>query len=133
MKAKLVAFVAVVTVTGLLAGCTASRNGLGTRDSDCFRVYPDAMAAVHGHGRFAGERYLPPRALIIELQCGPDRHRRRPPTRPGAPGDGGPRSDPAPAGLCQRVSKAAIGPLTPRLVLSCLNPAPARPQLPARP
>jgi hypothetical protein len=25
------------------------------------------MAAVHGHGRFAGERYLPPRALIIEL------------------------------------------------------------------
>jgi hypothetical protein len=67
MKAKLVAFVAVVTVTGLLAGCTASRNGLGTRDSDCFRVYPDAMAAVHGHGRFAGERYLPPRALIIEL------------------------------------------------------------------
>ncbi len=67
MKAKLVAFVAVVTVTGLLGGCTAARNGLGTHDSACFRVYPRAVAAVHGHGRFAGERYLPPRALIIEL------------------------------------------------------------------
>jgi len=67
MKAKLVAFVAVVTVTGLLGGCTAARNGLGTHDSACFRVYPEAVAAVHGHGRFAGERYLPPRALIIEL------------------------------------------------------------------
>ena len=67
MKPKLVAFVAAVTVTGLLGGCTAARNGLGTRDSACFRVYPAATAAVHGHGRFAGERYLPPRALIISL------------------------------------------------------------------
>ena len=67
MKAKLVASVAVVAVTGLLGGCTAARNGLGTHDSACFRVYPEAVAAVHGHGRFAGERYLPPRALIIEL------------------------------------------------------------------
>ncbi|MGO9964793.1 MAG: hypothetical protein ACLPUG_15390 [Acidimicrobiales bacterium] len=67
MKAKLVALVAVVTVTGLLAGCTAARNGLGNHDSACFRVYPEAVAAVHGRGRFAGERYLPPRALIIEL------------------------------------------------------------------
>ncbi|MGD0984012.1 MAG: hypothetical protein ABSA65_09380 [Acidimicrobiales bacterium] len=67
MKAKLVAFVAVVTVTALLGGCATARNGLGTRVSACFRVYPEAVAAVHGHGRFAGERYLPPRALIIEL------------------------------------------------------------------
>jgi len=67
MKAKLVGFVAIVTVTGLLGGCTAARNGLGTRDSACFRVYPEAVAAVHGHGRFAGERYLPPRSLIIDL------------------------------------------------------------------
>ncbi len=67
MKAKLVALAAVVTVIGLLAGCTAARNVLGTRESACFRVYPEALAAVHAHGRFAGERYLPPRALIIEL------------------------------------------------------------------
>ena len=67
MKPKLVAFVTIVMLTGMLGGCTAARNGLGTRDSACFRVYPEARAAVHGHGRFAGERYLPPRALIIEL------------------------------------------------------------------
>jgi len=67
MKAKLVALAAVVTLTGLVGGCTTARNGLGTHDSACFRVYPEASAAVHGHGRFAGERYLPPRALIIEL------------------------------------------------------------------
>ncbi len=67
MRAKLVVFMAVVTATGLLGGCTAARNGLGTHDSACFRVYPEARAAVHDKGRFAGERYLPPRALIIEL------------------------------------------------------------------
>lgn len=62
MKPRLVAFVTIVMLTGMLGGCTAARNGLGTRDSACFRVYPEARAAVHGHGRFAGERYLPPRA-----------------------------------------------------------------------
>ena len=67
MKAKIIAFVAVMTVTGLLGGCTAARNGLGTHDSACFRVYPEAVAAVHRHGHFAGERYLAPRALIIGL------------------------------------------------------------------
>jgi len=30
-------------------------------------VYPEALAAVHGHGRLAGERYLPPRALIFQI------------------------------------------------------------------
>jgi hypothetical protein len=67
MKARRVLSVAVIVMAGLLAGCTAARNGLGTHDSACFRVYPEALAAVHGHGRFAGERYLPPRALIIGL------------------------------------------------------------------
>jgi len=68
MKAKLVVvFVAVVAVAGLLGGCTASRNGLSTHDSFCFRVLPEAEAAVHRHGRFAGERYLAPRALIVEI------------------------------------------------------------------
>jgi hypothetical protein len=47
----------------VLGGCTASRNALSTHDSVCFRVYPEALAAVHDHGRFAGERYLPPHAL----------------------------------------------------------------------
>jgi hypothetical protein len=67
MKGKLAVLAAVVALTGLLGGCTAARNALGTRDSACFRVYPEAMAAVHDHGRFAGERYLPPRALILEI------------------------------------------------------------------
>jgi hypothetical protein len=66
-RTRLVACVVVVTVVGLLAGCTASRNGLGTHDSVCFRVYPEAFAAVHHHGKFAGERYLPPRALILQM------------------------------------------------------------------
>jgi hypothetical protein len=67
MKAKLVTVVAVAALAASLGGCTASRNALGTHDSACFRVYPEAISAVHRHGRFAGERYLPPRALIIEL------------------------------------------------------------------
>ena len=57
----------VVALAGLLSGCATPRNGLSTHNSLCFRVYPEAMAAVHDRGRFAGERYLPPRALIIEL------------------------------------------------------------------
>jgi hypothetical protein len=66
-KVRLVACAVVVTVAGLFAGCTASRNGLGTHDSVCFRVYPEARAAVHDRGKFAGERYLPPRALILQM------------------------------------------------------------------
>jgi len=66
-KVRLAAFAVVVLLAGLSAGCTASRNGLGTHDSVCFRVYPEAVAAVHGHGKFAGERYLPPRALILQM------------------------------------------------------------------
>jgi hypothetical protein len=58
---------ALLALTGLLGGCTASRNALGTHDSACFRVLPEALAAVHDHGHFAGERYLPPKALIVEL------------------------------------------------------------------
>jgi len=57
----------VLVVGGLLGGCTASRNGLGTHDSICFRVLPKALAAVHDKGRFAGVRYLPPRTLILDM------------------------------------------------------------------
>jgi len=66
-RMKLAACAVVVAVAGLSAGCTASRNGLGTHDSVCFRVYPEAFAAVHRHGKFAGVKYLPPRALIVEM------------------------------------------------------------------
>jgi len=54
-------------LAGSLAGCTASRNGLGTHDSVCFRVIPKAVAAVEGHGHFAGVRYLPPRTLFLDM------------------------------------------------------------------
>ena len=57
----------LVVLAGTLGGCTATRNGLGTHDSACFRVLPEALAAVHRHGHLAGERYLPPRALILNL------------------------------------------------------------------
>lgn len=67
LRRVLVAAMAAATVAAVLAGCTASRNGLSTHDSVCFRVYPEAFAAVHREGHFAGERYLAPRALIVEL------------------------------------------------------------------
>jgi hypothetical protein len=66
-RVRFVTAAAVVVLAGLVGGCTASRNGLGTHDSACFRVYPEALAAVHGRGRFAGERYLPPHALIVQM------------------------------------------------------------------
>jgi hypothetical protein len=56
----------IVALAGLLGGCASARNELVSHDSVCFRVYPEALAAVHHHGRFAGARYLPPRALIVE-------------------------------------------------------------------
>ena len=62
------AFCALVALAGLLGGCTAARNGLGTHDSACFRVLPEALAAVHDRGHLVGERYLQPRALIIDLR-----------------------------------------------------------------
>ncbi|MGA3353306.1 MAG: hypothetical protein ABSD85_09000 [Acidimicrobiales bacterium] len=67
MRKALAALAAVLALAGLLSGCTASRNALGTHDSACFRVLPEALAAVHHHGHFEGERYLPPRALILDL------------------------------------------------------------------
>jgi hypothetical protein len=39
---------------GLAAGCTASRNVLGTGDSACFQAIPVAEQAVHHHGKFVG-------------------------------------------------------------------------------
>lgn len=59
--------IALVLSAALISGCTASRNGLSTHDSACFRVYPEAYAAVQHHGHFAGTRYMGPRALVVEL------------------------------------------------------------------
>ena len=44
-----------------LAGCTSARNGLGISDSQCFRVLPQAQAAVGKSATFAGVRRLPGR------------------------------------------------------------------------
>ena len=67
MKTALATLAAVLTLLATVSGCTSSRNGLGTHDSACFRVLPEALAAVHDHGHLAGERYLPPRELIVSL------------------------------------------------------------------
>jgi hypothetical protein len=42
----------------VLAGCTSPRNALGTPTSACYKVLPEARAAVHGQGRFSGVRYV---------------------------------------------------------------------------
>ncbi len=57
----------VVASAGAIGGCTASRNELGNHDNACFRVLPEALAAVHHRGHFAGARYLAPKALIVQL------------------------------------------------------------------
>lgn len=67
MKRPLALCTAAVVLATLLGGCAASRNSLGTHESACFRVLPEANAAVHDHGHFSGEQYLPPRALILEV------------------------------------------------------------------
>jgi hypothetical protein len=70
MRKALSLFAIALALSGLLAGCAASRNSLGTRDNACFRVLPEALAAVHDHGHFSGERYLPPRTLILDVSHG---------------------------------------------------------------
>jgi hypothetical protein len=62
-----VALIAAVALVGLLGGCATSRNGLSTHNSVCFRVIPEAFAAIHDHGRFAGGRYVEPRVLILDI------------------------------------------------------------------
>lgn len=55
-----VAAVCIVVVCGsTLAGCTAARNGLGTTDSLCFHVLPEARGAIGKSASFAGVRLLP--------------------------------------------------------------------------
>jgi len=50
-----------------LAGCTAARNGLGTHVSLCFRVLPEAQAAVGKSSRFAGVLSVPGGVLTAAI------------------------------------------------------------------
>jgi hypothetical protein len=67
MRKALALGTAAVVLSALLGGCAASRNSLGTHQSACFRVLPEALAAVHDHGHFSGEQYLAPRELILDV------------------------------------------------------------------
>jgi hypothetical protein len=53
-----VALVALALLGATLTGCTSVRNGLGPRESVCFRVLPAAQEAVHDQGSFGGLKYL---------------------------------------------------------------------------
>ncbi|MGA2208152.1 MAG: hypothetical protein ABSH30_00800 [Acidimicrobiales bacterium] len=63
------ALAVVLALMGMaLAGCTAARNGLGTHDSQCFRVLPEARAAVGRSADFSGVRALPGNDLVKAIQ-----------------------------------------------------------------
>lgn len=62
---------------GALSGCTAARNILGTRASLCFRVLPEARAAVGKEAVFSGVRALPGSDLVRAIRL--FHHARRPP------------------------------------------------------
>jgi len=64
-RATITTFAVIVSLAALLGGCATARNAIAPHDSVCFRVYPEALAAVHHQGRFDGTRYLAPRALIV--------------------------------------------------------------------
>jgi hypothetical protein len=46
--------VALTLAVGLLAGCTAARNSLGTSDSSCYLALPSAKYAAGPHSKFIG-------------------------------------------------------------------------------
>jgi len=48
--------VAALVIAGTLVGCAAPRNSLGTSAGACFRVLPQAVAAVDQRGRLVGVR-----------------------------------------------------------------------------
>jgi hypothetical protein len=65
--------VALVVVLGssTLAGCTAARDGLGTRASLCFRFLPQAHDAVPKSAVFSGVRSLPGDDLVMAIKASP--------------------------------------------------------------
>jgi hypothetical protein len=50
------ASLAAVAAFGVVSGCTAARDTLGTNSSPCYRALAIAKDAVHDHGTFAGVR-----------------------------------------------------------------------------
>jgi hypothetical protein len=52
----------------LVSSCTASHNVLGTGDNPCFRVIPEARAAVHDRGTFEGTTYVAPEHLLRAIK-----------------------------------------------------------------
>ncbi len=60
-----------------LAGCTSARNGLGISDSQCFRILPQAKAAVGKSATFEGVRRLPGSALVKAIDS--SKHHSPPP------------------------------------------------------
>ena len=72
------AFVALAVLGGSgLAGCTSARNGLGISDSQCFRILPQAQAAVGKSATFEGVRRLPGSALVKAIDS--SKHHLMPP------------------------------------------------------
>jgi hypothetical protein len=61
-KASLLA--TLIGATLVLSSCTSVRNSLGTRTGVCFKVIPEARAAVGSSARFDGVRAIPPSELL---------------------------------------------------------------------
>jgi hypothetical protein len=68
------AVVAVLLAGTALAACTSARNGLGTHDSLCFRVLPEARVAVGKAADFSGVRALPGSDLVKAIESSHSRH-----------------------------------------------------------
>ncbi len=70
--ARAVLAVLVVALAAVFAGgCTTARNSLGPKDSACFRVLPEAEAAVHHKGKFSGVRLTTAQILLTDLRKKP--------------------------------------------------------------
>lgn len=58
--------------SALLGGCTSVHNGLGTRDSQCFRVLPAARQVVGSAPTFGGVRDVAPASFVTALDLPPE-------------------------------------------------------------
>ncbi len=62
-----VSIVAVACFSLGLSGCTAVRNGLGTRDGTCFSTLPAGRRVAGKAAVFGGVRFLSPEALLTSM------------------------------------------------------------------
>jgi hypothetical protein len=76
---RCLALVALALLGAMLTGCTSVRNGLGPRESVCFRVLPAAHAAVHDQGSYGGLRYLSAASFATLLAKQAGKHLAPPP------------------------------------------------------